>query len=61
MLEAQYAILVATDGAGELRPSSGDPLPVRRGDTILIPYAAGECFLSGPVDCIRCMPPQSLA
>ncbi len=30
----------------------------RRGDTILVPYAAGNCELAGEVEVVRCRPPS---
>jgi mannose-6-phosphate isomerase len=60
-LTPQYSILVAIDGRGELRPPTGDPIRLGRGDTVLVPYAAGECVLEGSIDCIRCLPPSPLA
>ena len=40
-LERGFAILVVTEGAGALLSEGGEPLPVRRGDTVLVPWAAG--------------------
>ena len=58
-IECQYSILVVVDGRGRLQPSSGPPLELGRGDTILVPHGAGDCLLTGSIDCIRCMPPQA--
>jgi mannose-6-phosphate isomerase len=52
-----YAVLVVTEGRGELAPEAGDPLPVGRGSTVLIPHAAGACALAGDVRAVRCLPP----
>ncbi|HEX5204053.1 MAG TPA: class I mannose-6-phosphate isomerase [Actinoplanes sp.] len=43
-----FGVVVAVAGEGRL----GDR-PVRRGDTLLIPYAAGPLALDGPVQAIR--------
>jgi mannose-6-phosphate isomerase len=43
-----FGVLVVVGGAGRL----GD-LPVRRGDTLLVPYAAGPLRLEGQVEAIR--------
>jgi mannose-6-phosphate isomerase len=51
-LEQGFAVLVAVAGEGRLR-GERDDLPVRRGDTLLIPYAAGPLGLDGPVEAIR--------
>jgi mannose-6-phosphate isomerase len=56
-LERGFAILVVTDGAGVLHPEDGEPLPLRRGDTVLVPWAAGACRLEGDVVAIACRPP----
>ena len=51
-LDQGFAVLVAVAGEGRLR-GEHDDLPVRRGDTLLIPYAAGPLRLDGPVEAIR--------
>jgi mannose-6-phosphate isomerase len=56
-LERGFAILVVLEGAGALLPESGEPLPVDRGDTVLVPWAAGACRLEGDVVAIACRPP----
>jgi mannose-6-phosphate isomerase len=56
-LERGFAILVVLEGAGALLPESGEPVPVRRGDTVLVPWAAGACHLEGDVVAIACRPP----
>ena len=56
-LERGFAILIVLDGSGALLPESGDPVPVRRGDTLLVPWAAGTCHLEGDVVAIACRPP----
>jgi len=57
-LERGFAILVVTEGAGALLAEGGEPLPVRRGDTVLVPWAAGHCHLEGDVEAIACRPPD---
>jgi mannose-6-phosphate isomerase len=56
-LERGFAILVVTEGAGALLPETGEPLAVDRGDTLLVPWAAGACRLEGDVVAIACRPP----
>jgi mannose-6-phosphate isomerase len=51
-LEQGFSILVAVAGEGRLT-GPDDDLPVRRGDTLLIPYAAGELRLDGQVSGVR--------
>ena len=55
-LDPGFSILVAVDGEGRLETEDG-ALDVRRGDTVLVPYAAGAGELSGPIAVIRCLPP----
>jgi mannose-6-phosphate isomerase len=58
-LERGFAILVAIEGEGALLPESGEPLPVRRGDAVLVPWAAGACHLEGDLVAIACRPPAA--
>ena len=51
-LEQGFAVLVAVAGEGRLYGEQDDR-PIRRGDTLLIPYAAGPLRLDGPVEAIR--------
>ena len=53
-LPAEFSVVVVTAGRGELRSSDGSSTPIGRGQTVLIPYAAGDCVISGPVTVIRC-------
>jgi mannose-6-phosphate isomerase len=55
-LEPAYSILVVVDGAGRL-----DGLELKRGDTVLVPFAAGAGELSGDLEAIRCLPPRAAA
>lgn len=51
-VEAGFGVVVVVSGEGRL--SGGhDDLPVRRGDTLLVPYAAGPLRLDGRVEAIR--------
>ncbi|HET9187627.1 MAG TPA: mannose-6-phosphate isomerase [Acidothermaceae bacterium] len=56
-LEPQYGVLVVLDGAGELTGEFGDPVAIHRGDTVLVPHAAGEVAIRGDVNVVRCLPP----
>lgn len=51
-IERGFGILVVLSGAGRLTGQSDD-LPVRRGETLLIPYAAGELTLDGEIEAVR--------
>lgn len=53
-----FGVLVVADGVGELAGEfPGGPLPLRRGTTLLVPYAAGPMDLRGEVEGIWCRPP----
>lgn len=56
-LERGYAVLVVVDGQGELRTASAT-LELRRGETVLVPDAAGQVELVGELELIRCRPPE---
>jgi mannose-6-phosphate isomerase len=53
-----YAILVVVSGHGRVNHASGRLL-VRRGDAVLVPYAAGPVTLDGDFRALRCRPPAS--
>lgn len=54
-----FAILIVTEGEGRLSPAGGETLALRRGDTVLVPFAAGACVLEGDVVAIACLGPGS--
>ena len=56
LLEPGLAVLVVTGGEGAI-----DGLPLRRGSTVLVPFAAGACALTGSVRAVRCRPPLPMA
>ena len=60
-LEPSFAVLVVHRGEGTLRTEHGDELPLRRGTTALVPYAAGRTTIEGDVEAIRCLPPAPTA
>ncbi|MEO3777611.1 class I mannose-6-phosphate isomerase [Micromonospora sp. B11E3] len=51
-LECGCSVLVVVAGSGRLIGEKDD-LPLRRGDTLLVPYAAGPLLLDGQVEVIR--------
>jgi len=55
-LSQSYGVLVVTDGAGQLTTQSGASVPIGRGSTVLIPYAAGAAVLAGTIEGVRCLP-----
>jgi mannose-6-phosphate isomerase len=59
-LPAAFSILVVTGGSGTLEWQDRG-LDVGRGDTVLIPFASGDCVLRGAVEAVRCLPPDPAA
>jgi mannose-6-phosphate isomerase len=55
-LEPGFSVLVVTEGEAELHSRDGD-VGVRRGSTLLVPFASGIVELTGSVQAIRCRPP----
>ncbi|HEY9288364.1 MAG TPA: class I mannose-6-phosphate isomerase [Candidatus Dormibacteraeota bacterium] len=53
-----FSILVVTEGQGSLRSSDGDAA-IGKGDTLLIPYGAGEVGIDGTVTAVQCLPPRA--
>lgn len=53
-LAPAFSVLVATAGAGRLQSARGESVPIGRGMTLVIPYAAGPCVLEGDVAAIVC-------
>jgi mannose-6-phosphate isomerase len=56
-LEASFSILVALEGSGTLHTESGD-VTVSKGDTYVLPHAAGPSTVDGDLVAIRCLPPE---
>ena len=54
-----FAIGIVLEGEGRLRTENGEELALRRGDTALIPWAAGATRLDGDVTAIVCRPPAT--
>jgi mannose-6-phosphate isomerase len=59
-LEAGFSVVVVIDGHGHMSGSQ-EELELAAGDTILVPYAAGDLVVSGQLRLIRCRPPASEA
>ncbi|HEY0501839.1 MAG TPA: class I mannose-6-phosphate isomerase [Kutzneria sp.] len=57
-LDPSFAVLVVLDGEGRLHSESGDPVALRRGDTFVLPHAAGSSKLDGGLVAVRCLPPE---
>ncbi|HEV2782076.1 MAG TPA: class I mannose-6-phosphate isomerase [Actinophytocola sp.] len=56
-LEPGYAVLVVLSGAGQLTTGDGEMLALAKGDTVVVPYAAGSTTIGGELVAIRCAPP----
>jgi mannose-6-phosphate isomerase len=56
-LDAAFSVVVVTAGEGTLA-GAHDRVTVRRGETLLIPYAAGELDLTGTAEAVRFSPPR---
>jgi mannose-6-phosphate isomerase len=56
-LRRGFTILVVTEGEGALRSQDGERLGIGRGDTVLVPWAAGDCRLEGELTALACRPP----
>jgi mannose-6-phosphate isomerase len=57
-LDASFSVLVCYAGEGVLTSESFDPIAVRRGSTLVVPFAAGVTGLTGSCSAIRCRPPS---
>ena len=54
-------MLLGTGGDGVLRTEHGDALPLTRGTTALVPFAAGTTTIEGDAQVLRCLPPDPAA
>jgi mannose-6-phosphate isomerase len=57
LVGAGFAVVLAVGGAGRLVPEHGDGLDLRRGDAAVVPFAAGEWRVTGPLEIVVCRPP----
>jgi mannose-6-phosphate isomerase len=53
---ASFAIVVGLEGEGALRSGAGE-LALRRGDTAVVPFAAGDVLVAGGLTVALCRPP----
>jgi mannose-6-phosphate isomerase len=60
ILEPSYAVLVVLAGAGELTTEDGEKSALGKGDTVVVPHAAGAVTIDGELTAIRCLPPAAL-
>jgi mannose-6-phosphate isomerase len=56
-LEQGFAIVIVIEGAGELHAEQDAVLELRRGDAVLVPWAAGASRVEGDLVAIACRPP----
>lgn len=57
-MPAGFSILIVLGGEGRIEPEAGGVVPLGRGATVMVPFAAGDCRLVGSVEVVRCMPPD---
>ena len=57
-LPAGFAVVIGVDGGGTLATSVAGEVPLSRGDTVVVPYAAGDLRVHGGVEAIVCRPPD---
>jgi mannose-6-phosphate isomerase len=57
-IDAAFSILVVVGGSGRLE-TAGGALDLDRGDTVLVPFAAGPGEVRGEVEAVRCLPPEA--
>ena len=57
VVDAGFAVVLVTRGAGRLVATSGDALDVTRGNVAVVPWAAGTWRLEGDVEAVVCRPP----
>jgi mannose-6-phosphate isomerase len=58
VLEPSFAVLIVTDGSGWLSTATSTT-PIRRGESFVVPYAAGGSTIAGPATVLRFVPPLS--
>jgi len=58
VLEPSFGVLIVTDGSGWLS-TAVSTVPIRRGESYVVPYAAGASAIAGPVTALRLLPPLS--
>jgi mannose-6-phosphate isomerase len=58
-LAPSYGVLVALSGTGVLHTEHAGDVPVSRGDTFVLPHAAGAVTVAGDLVAVRCRPPAA--
>ena len=57
-LDRGFSIVIVLEGRGRLSTEAGG-LDLARGDTVLVPWAAGEGAIEGQLAALRCRPPNT--
>jgi simple sugar transport system ATP-binding protein len=57
-MEPSLAVLVVLPGGGLFESASGARMPLRAGQTVLVPYDAGESTLGSDIEALRCLSPS---
>jgi mannose-6-phosphate isomerase len=57
-VSAGFGVLVVIDGEGALNAADGESVPIRRGDVLVVPHAAGEVTVTGEVGIVWSRPPE---
>lgn len=57
-LAPSFAVLVVLAGTGYLHTARGGSLPLSRGQTVVVPFAAGSSTVDGDLTVVRCRPPK---
>ena len=57
---ASFAVVIVTDGWGWLSTSE-ETTPIKRGDTLVVPYGAGPTAVTGAVTLLRFVPPAAFS
>jgi mannose-6-phosphate isomerase len=57
VLEPAFSVVIVYDGEGALETDYSGPVALRRGSTVVVPFAAGTCAVTGACRAIRCRPP----
>ena len=57
-LPPSFGVVIVLDGSGSLRSASGAELALHKGNTFVVPHAAGAVELFGDLVAVHCRPPR---
>ncbi|HEX3593147.1 MAG TPA: mannose-6-phosphate isomerase [Pseudonocardiaceae bacterium] len=60
-LDPSFGVFVVLSGQGTLRTEHGGTVDLRKGETLVVPHAAGSSVVDGELTAIRCRPPAAQA